>query len=461
MSKMYPNGGYRNKSAKELSMPSLADPPPVMGNTVSEPRNMVNNLRVGGDLRGKMTPGLSTARGGGTNITIDLRPFADGHANSLSNAQRDNMTKGNYGTGTKTINIDLKGSDYRVDGRGAIARAALKLARQVVGVGRRLPKNLYKELVLYILDQLLNQLSKVILPQTLEQGLTVTAPVRPDNGWGGVWAMDPTLASFVGGTSIEIPGAVSIRQTGGAVTLGEVISSMDSTIPTNTIANRNTWLAAGKTPYYVSRNEVNTAATPMQNLGNLTYTYHNIIVGESLPGLFNSRLIATLQMPRSQPAATVQAYRRVRPLVLGAAFPYGEVTGGDSDPTKTKVIVREPFPDKKYGAPWWLQQAAAGAFAATEFGDLIDSIYDALPSNRQYGRSYLDKLDRISRYWHEINWGKAIGNIILNQIEDRVVGKILGVAGDQLRSTDIGGTNYKYGVTSGGGSTIYTGDIAF
>ena len=279
----------------------------------------------------------------------------------------------------------------------------------------------------------------------------------------GVWALNGALAILEPDGSVSIAGPVTEGPTGTPYepAMGEYMACQVSTLPPASTANINAWLANGKQPYTTSRDEIATALHWFRSTATLasSYQFRNIVVGSPRPGLFNSLLVGTFRMNRSSTTITMSPKHRFA--TLGQTFPYGDKVGGNSDGTKTKTDVRDPFPDKKFGAPGWLQKTSALAFGATEFGDLIDSIYDALPRNRQYGRSYLDKLSRISSYWNEIDWGKALGNVIWNHYEDKLVGRAMDKISKQLRKTDIGGTNYKYGVTSGGGSSIYTGNITF
>lgn len=463
---MYPNGGYRNKQASELSMPRQANPPIVTGNPASVSGNNATPRTRSIDLRDQVNVDIAQGRGSVStrkSVTLDLSRFNDKHGGSLTYGERDRM-RGNAGPrgGQVRIDIDLKGSDYRVNGRGAVVRAAIKAARQLIRAGRRLPKNVWAELVGMIVDGILGQLDKQLFPQA-EHGITVTTP--NGNGEGGVWAMDGSMAMYMGGDQIEIAvgeGTVAgIRQSGGPPALGEMISGNFSALPSGSTANINAWLAAGRAPYSTSRNEIADAASTLTNTSSvLRYAFKNIVIGEDLPGLFNSALIATLRVPRGL-SPTIQPYTRYRPLTASLLFPYGEKQGGNGDGKPVKVDYRFKGTDLKFGMSEGMQRIAATAFAFTEFGDLIDSIYDALPRNRRYGRSYLDKLSRISSYWNEIDWGKALTNIVSNHFEDKVIGSIMGKVGKKLRQTDVGGTSYKYGVTSGGGSTIYTGNITF
>lgn len=466
MSGMYPNGGYRNKQASELSMPRQATPPIVTSNPASVSGNNATPRMSSVDLRDQVNVDIAQGRGSVAtrkSVTLDLSRFNDKHGGSLTYGERDRM-RGNAGPrgGQVRIDIDLKGSDYRVNGRGAVVRAAIKAARQLIRAGRRLPKNVWAELVGLIVDGILGQLDRQLWPQA-EHGVDVYVPDGIGSATGGVWALNTDIASYNGGNTIsyKTPEPVTgIRGTGGAPAEGELISGSFSALPSGSTSAINTWVANGKVPYYTNRNEIANEARPLVNESNtLNYIYRNVVVGRD-GDPFNSQLIATLRIQR-QTAATVTPWTRYRPLTASLLFPYGDKEGGNDDGRPVKVDERWRHVDQKFGMSPGLQRIAAAAFGLTEFGDLIDSFYDALPKNRQYGRSYFDKLKRIHRYWNEIDFGKALTNVVYNHYEDKLVGKVMGTAGKQLRKTDIGGTNYKYGVTSGGGSTIYTGDIAF
>lgn len=79
--------------------------------------------------------------------------------------------------------------------------------------------------------------------------------------------------------------------------------------------------------------------------------------------------------------------------------------------------------------------------AATEGMDFVDSIFEALPKSRQRGAERPDqKLAAIWKYLDEINWWDAGANLVINQLEDRVIGTLM--------SQEAGGsvlTRYKAG----------------
>lgn len=466
MSKMYPNGGYRNKQALELSMPKQATPP-VVSSPRSEPRNNrtqtynpYNKSTVGLGLADSIhTPTASTS-----GVTIDLRGFADYHSRDLSWQQTDKLNRGNqYGSGKYSIEIDLKGSNYRVNGRGAIMRAALKLARGIVKGGKRLPKNLYKELILTIVDQILSQLAV-----TKEFADWTVSTVFRNNANARVWSYDPSMAIF-GAGDLEVPGAGYTSLPNGTspstqphtITMGERVLTSVSALPTMTTARLAEWAAAGYAPYHIARDELTNTKVAWLSAGVTQTSTKNLVVGVEGFSVLNSRLIGTWRV--TKPGMTPDQFLKLSlRTALSPKLANGPKMGGSSDPYKpVKTDVRFNVPDKKFSMPSWLHSLTAIAFGATELADLIDAFYDALPANRKYGRSYIDKLKRLHQFWDEIDWGKAITNVIWNHYEDKAVGRFQGMADFRLRQTDIGGTSYKYGVTSGGGSSVYTGDIAF
>nr|QXN72839.1 MAG: hypothetical protein [Microvirus sp.] len=61
----------------------------------------------------------------------------------------------------------------------------------------------------------------------------------------------------------------------------------------------------------------------------------------------------------------------------------------------------------------------------TEAGDLIDAVYEALPEDLRKGRRRMTrKLKQIYDHYDKVDIGQAIENIIENQLEDFVIGKV-------------------------------------
>ena len=67
----------------------------------------------------------------------------------------------------------------------------------------------------------------------------------------------------------------------------------------------------------------------------------------------------------------------------------------------------------------------------TEFGDLVDGLFRALPSNLQRtgGLGTVGKFNAVYSGFDQLDWSKAVQNIVDNQLEDALVGGALGAAG--------------------------------
>ena len=433
-------------------MPSVANPPTVTGDTVRGSGN--SHVRKRETLSQMM--GNGTSRSSGTGLKVDLRGFADNHAGGLTPGQRDRMNRGNYGSTGHTVTIDLGGGDYRVNGRGQIRRAAFGLARKVIGVGKKLPKHLFKELLLTILDQILAQLEMMPDLTGVQTGLVIPAKQgialwSYDPRWAVAWGAPSDIKNlFMSTTGLsEAPVGTVVDKAPG---LGEYQVTSVSALPSVSNAALAAWQASGYQPYTTNRDEITTKMHNMRNVSPvLSRVVRNVVVGTPSGSLFNSHLVATYLSYRGyprvdyRPAGFVAASARPSP----GGFKYG----GNNTPRPDPLPYKRK--DVKIGANAWQRAALGIAFAGTEFADFIDSIYDALPYRRRYGRSYLDKMNRIYQYWGEIDWAKAMGNLIYNHYEDKMVGRVLGRIGKQLRQTSLNGMSYQYGVTSGGGSTPF------
>lgn len=100
--------------------------------------------------------------------------------------------------------------------------------------------------------------------------------------------------------------------------------------------------------------------------------------------------------------------------------------------------------DKKGSAQRAVARIAAAAFAVTEYADLVDSLIGALPDRLQdaaptklHERSLF-----LAEHFREMDVAKAIENVIVNQIEDRIVGKISALGEGALKNT-FGATSYR------------------
>lgn len=61
----------------------------------------------------------------------------------------------------------------------------------------------------------------------------------------------------------------------------------------------------------------------------------------------------------------------------------------------------------------------------TEWVDIIDSIYEALPKDRQDSEDDLvSRVQKVYFYAEELDWMEAGKNLLYNEIEDRIVGGV-------------------------------------
>lgn len=411
MSGKYPNGGYRTKSAVELSMPRQATPPTVTASAASQSGNS--------QVRTSKYPKLSEMLGNGssnrgTTVRVDLRDWADRNAGKLTPGQRDRLNKGNYGSGTHSITIDLKGSDYRVNGRGALMRAVLRAARKFVGVGKRLPRNLWKDLFLELLSQVLGELERSMDLAFPEQMMQI------HNGAGGrLWSYDPRLATFAGGVLTIPKGSMT---TGNGETyypgLGEVVVDTGSALPTRSTSNQAAWAASGYKPFMLQHNNISSQRWSLRNGSILSEITRGVSVGAPLPGVQNSHQIGLYVLYRNMGSLQVtfrngwNTYPAHKPRVGGE--------GGGSDPYEPDNPKKER--DKKFTHPI-IGGALSLAYAATELGDTIDCIYAAMSRRYQYGRDYEDKIRRIYDGFDTIDWGKALSCMAVNQVTDPIYGR--------------------------------------
>lgn len=123
-------------------------------------------------------------------------------------------------------------------------------------------------------------------------------------------------------------------------------------------------------------------------------------------------------------------------------------------PPKGPVIVRPgepPHPpaagqkEKKGKVGFGLLQAAQKIFhAVTEYGDLVDALFEALPKNKQCkgAKSLQAKTLCLFAHAQDIDIGDAIVNIAWNQFEDYVIGK--GLFGVNAKAAKARGDRYAF-----------------
>lgn len=134
--------------------------------------------------------------------------------------------------------------------------------------------------------------------------------------------------------------------------------------------------------------------------------------------------------PRPRPRPDANARPMSRPFAPGAVV----VTPNVGPRPVAPKGPQPPGPrtkERKGGLPPWAAAVWRGVGPITEAGDFIDSFYEALPRRTKIaeynkrGRqpNPLEKLDIIYRNIGSLDLGKALGNVVANEVEDRAIGK--------------------------------------
>lgn len=127
---------------------------------------------------------------------------------------------------------------------------------------------------------------------------------------------------------------------------------------------------------------------------------------------------------------------------------------------KNKTIGRNGK-EKKAKTPAWLAAMTKAAFGATEMNDLIESLFEALPKDiqekapksgrcrgprcRNEGAEFstpLDKAKHLYKNWDSLSMPDALRNIVANQIEDAIMGRINAKA--DKRRQQAGGSGWGF-----------------
>lgn len=450
MSGKYPNGGYRTQSAREHSTPASGNNPTVTATPVLGSGNSFTTLKSGpqsvttipNPRKYERLSDMGTKRSATTKyIDIDLgrvRERLNTGGSELGWQARDRMT------GTHRIEIDLKGRDYKVNGRGWAMRQAIKVARTVLGVSRRIPKNLWSEILQIILELVLGEIERV-QPQTRAE----VAGYYPSSGWkfrsyGADVAATAQQIVLDMDQGIMAKEFVDARQTATALPVGAVALTGTAYDPMAKICSSD--------PAYFAA--ISGQAVTTRVPGNLSagwWVVSNVQAGQSRFKHIASfrRCVGTAPLTFTTPYIRLQYGPYNAPYTKTGP----KLTGNSGDPRPNPLPFKRK--DVKISMPEYLRVALNTALQATELGDLIDSIYDALPYRYRYGRSYKDKMERIIKHWDKIDWSKAITNIAYNHFEDKVVGTLMGKASRQLRKTSINGFTTQYGVATGSGSSAF------
>lgn len=161
-----------------------------------------------------------------------------------------------------------------------------------------------------------------------------------------------------------------------------------------------------------------------------------------------------------------------QPALHGAAAPGRSASYGSATETDGPPIRRWPNPDvrtrpseppgpkvkeRKARIPGWLAKAAKAAWDGTEVVDLIDALFDALPEHIQAtvprtaitspsafrpGVRYAGPLDRalhLYRNIHHLNISEAVVNVVVNHIQDEIIGRAMGTADRGWRRAGVSG----------------------
>lgn len=84
--------------------------------------------------------------------------------------------------------------------------------------------------------------------------------------------------------------------------------------------------------------------------------------------------------------------------------------------------------------------------AMGEFGDFVESFYSTLPDWTKEGdRTVQDKLETLYRHWDKVDIGKSIGNLIMNEAEDRFIGELGKLTARANRLKRFGGAGLEWG----------------
>lgn len=436
MNGKYPTGGYRNSQARELSRPSQSGTPQV-ASPVSGPASLqVAPLK--GELMIPERPRYKVERLSDMGTKTGLKPGVvhldrmDHIADSMLGGELDWQQREKF---RMKHSIDLGAGDYRIDGRGRAMRAAIKLARSIVRGGKRLPKNVWKELILTLLDMILSN-----LPRDLNAEFPSGVMATPD-GW-----------IFRSYGALEYGAGVPFELASGAVHGGSApgVGKMKWGNQVYDPLNRGTSSA----PAYL-------AAIGGQALGTNPPSWNKaglFIQTNTVPRYSHVATYLKINQQSLNPPFAINEAKTTTAISTGTVSftsPYSSVrsASGNGTPTPTRVAVKQK--DHKMKAPAWMAGPLNVAYHATELGDFVDCMYKALPKWERYGRSYTDKMGRIYAAFDQVDWTKAAECWMWNAATDPLFGRGFGALDKHFQGTSINGMSYQYGVTYGGGSSSF------
>lgn len=410
MSGKYPNGGYRNKAAVELSMPRQATPPgvttrgPAPGNTLPPLQGEIIAPNRGGSRGGGIESwgNTRTPSKGGTTITIDRGRFDGALDDSKLTPDQRERLRGLH-------RIDLKPNEYRVNGRSYAMRMAIRLARQILGVGKRIPKSVYLELLQVILEELLKLLDREVL-------------TKKETTLSGEWQVVSYGTDMSAGAAVEAADKRHPSAVTGPLPIGYISPPVDLIYdPKNgrSQVGNPSWPFPVEIPYLAP---ISGQAVGQTQTANLRYRgiWQKTTNLDPRASWQYSRWSHVLTMATGNASAPWYTEVLINwPGPVNAPYPYSPPQGGNNPPKDPPLP--KPDNDKKIKFPGiWLDTV----WMATEWAETIDCIYKALPRNKQYGRDYNDKMHRIAEALDKVDWSAAAACWAQNQITDKYWGKV-------------------------------------
>lgn len=213
-------------------------------------------------------------------------------------------------------------------------------------------------------------------------------------------------------TNPGLPGPWQVEYT--FATTGMSVGQHLGPTPINTTRS---WLREALDPMARPIGQIEPAFRPEMPFRMLPYVRHG--QGQS-PQESSARSHDKLTLGVARPAE-LNAYSLELSLALGPVIRPHIRTKPPAGTRERKSIVQLP-------------SVVARAFnAVTETGDAVESFYDALPDrikNRERARRHgkdpklVDQMSLVYRYWYEVDLQQAVINLITNQIEDYVIGKL-------------------------------------
>lgn len=135
--------------------------------------------------------------------------------------------------------------------------------------------------------------------------------------------------------------------------------------------------------------------------------------------------------PSPRPQPNPRPNPRPRPVVHLVPSTNVELRPNQSPSARPGQHARVRDNSKKARVPAWMFAALKLYHGATEVGDFVESLADAMP--KETGCSKLPGFQRaacVVENWDKIDWWQAAENVILNEVEDQIVGRGVGKLGD-------------------------------